>query len=191
MCAVPIFFATTEGQTRRIAQRLAVMLNNRGVASEAIDVQSTRVKNVDWAHVRAVAVGASVHAGRHQQEIEQFIRVNRDQLAASPSLFFSVSLRAASSKPADLDAARDVVETLIKQTGWQPQQIVCVAGRLAYRQYGFFMKLVMRHLAKKGGLATDTSRDHDYTDWTQITRLADELAARTHQSVDSAQRVAS
>ena len=99
MCAVPIFFATTEGQTRRIAQRLAIMLQNRGVASEAIDVRSPRVKSVDWAQVRATAVGASVHGGRHQQEIEQFIRVNRNQLAAAPSLFFSVSLRAASSKP--------------------------------------------------------------------------------------------
>ena len=89
------------------------------------------------------------------------------------------------------DAAREVVESLVKQTGWQPQQIVCVAGRLAYRKYGFFMKLVMRHLAKKGGLSTDTSRDHDYTDWTQITRLADELAAHARQPVDSAQRVAS
>ena len=191
MCAVPIFYVTTEGQTRRIAERLALMLHSRDVTSEAIDVRSPRVQRVDWAQVHAIAVGASVHGGRHQQEIEEFIRVNGDQLAASPSVFFSVSLRAASSKASDLDAARDVVETLIKQTGWQPQQTICVAGRLAYRKYGFFMKLVMRYLAKKGGLSTDTRRDHDYTDWRQIARLADELAAHTRHPVDATQRVAS
>jgi menaquinone-dependent protoporphyrinogen oxidase len=191
MCAVPIFYATTEGQTRAIAERMATMLHDRGITSEAIDVRSAAMKDVDWARVRAAVVGASVHGGRHQQEIEQFIRVNRNQLAASPSVFISVSLRAASPKPADLDAALHVAESLAKETDWQPRQIVCVAGRLAYRKYGFLMRLVMRHLARKGGLSTDTSRDHEYTDWTQIARLVDDLAMIAHQPTDYAHRVAS
>ena len=34
MCEVPVFYATTEGQTRRIAQRIAEEL--RGAASTAL-----------------------------------------------------------------------------------------------------------------------------------------------------------
>ena len=61
MCELPVFYATTEGQTRRIAERLAALLHERGLDSRAIDVRSPDARDVDWVAVRAVAVGASVH----------------------------------------------------------------------------------------------------------------------------------
>ena len=40
MCEVPVFYATTEGQTRRIADYLAMTLCDLGLASAAIDVRT-------------------------------------------------------------------------------------------------------------------------------------------------------
>jgi menaquinone-dependent protoporphyrinogen oxidase len=35
----------------------------------------------------------------------------------------------------------------------------------------------MRFIASQTGATTDTSRDHEYTDWQALDRFADELAA--------------
>ena len=40
MCEVPVLYATTEGQTRRIAERLAHHLRERGLDSIAMAIDS-------------------------------------------------------------------------------------------------------------------------------------------------------
>lgn len=59
------------------------------------------------------------------------------------------------------------------QAGWNPSIVATIAGRLAYTQYGFLKRWIMRAIASREGGATDTTRDHEYTDWTTVERLAD------------------
>ena len=191
MCELPVFYATTEGQTRRIAERLAALLHERGLDSRAIDVRSPDARDVDWLAVRAVAVGASVHGGRHQPAIEAFVRANRDALQARPSAFFSVSMRAASPFLGERQGARQLAQSFVNAAGWQPSHVVALAGRLAYTAYGWLTRWFMCRIAKRGGLATDTSQDHEYTDWAQVARLADDLAASEPLASPSRDRVAS
>src|SRR5262245_39104976 len=101
-CDVPILYATSEGQTRRIAMRLAQRLQSRGIDSRAIDICSPSADALDWSGVRAAIVGASIHAGRHQQVATAFVRAHACELNAHPSAFFSVSLSAASKKPREV-----------------------------------------------------------------------------------------
>ncbi len=77
MCEIPVFYATTEGQTRRIAERLAQMLKNRGFDSQAIDVGTPEAWRVDWFHVRGAILGASLHAGKHQASAREVTDVVR------------------------------------------------------------------------------------------------------------------
>ena len=182
MCELPVFYASTDGQTCRIAERLADLLHERGIDSWPIDVTSPAAQRVEWRDVRAVAVGAPVRGGRHQPAIEAFVRRYRDELNARPAAFFSVSLRAASPGAADRDAARDVALKLLTETGWRPGQVTILAGRLAYTKYGCLMRWVMKRIARKAGLAIDTSRNHEYTNWDEVARLADDLAAELHRS---------
>jgi menaquinone-dependent protoporphyrinogen oxidase len=60
-----------------------------------------------------------------------------------------------------------------------------VAGALLYRQYGAIVRLVMRFIAMQTGATTDTSRDHEYTNWEALDRFADELAADVESKVGS------
>ena len=191
MCELPVFYATTEGQTRRIAERLSAGLHERGVDSRAIDIRSPEAGEMEWAAVRGVAVGASVHGGRHQQAIDGFVRANRDALQARPSAFFSVSMRAASPSLGERQGARQLAQSFVDAAGWHPAHVVALAGRLAYTKYGWLTRWFISRIAKRGGLATDTSRDHEYTDWAQVARLADELAASVHHATPSRDRVAS
>ena len=40
--------------------------------------------------------------------------------------------------------------------------------RLLYTQYNVLIRFVMKRIAKHAGGATDTSRDHEYTDWVAL-----------------------
>ena len=46
--------------------------------------------------------------------------------------------------------------------------ILPVAGALAYSQYNFLVKLVMKGIARRAGAPTDTSRDYEFTDWPAV-----------------------
>ena len=186
MCEVPVLYATSEGQTRRIAERLADNLRERGLDALPIAVDSPLAAAIAWDRARGVCVGASLHMQRHQSAALRFARQHRAELAAKPSLFFSVSLSAASKFAEERAAAERLASALPQKAGWQPTRIASVAGRLAYTRYGWLTKWFMRRIALKEGASGDVTRDHEYTDWEQVARLADELAAdiRSRETAD-------
>src|SRR3954471_15103937 len=73
-CEVPVFYATTEGQTRRIAERLVTIFREKGFTTRTIDVDTSDADCVDWRSVRGALVGASLHAHRHQRAAKTFVR---------------------------------------------------------------------------------------------------------------------
>jgi menaquinone-dependent protoporphyrinogen oxidase len=178
MSEVPVFYATTEGQTRRIAEAIVVALRELGVDSEAIDVATSAAADYRWDRARAVVLAASLHAGTHQRAAESFGRRSLVELNARPSVFISVSLSIASAVPKDVEAARAIAQQFPDHLGWQAGTVACVAGRLAYTQYGFLTRFIMRRIAAKSGGSTDTSQDCELTNWDQVHRLARDLAAR-------------
>jgi menaquinone-dependent protoporphyrinogen oxidase len=176
MCEVPIFYATTEGQTQRIAERIAEQIRKHGLDSRAVAIISQDASHIDWPKVRGVAVGASLHRGKHQGEAEAFARLHCKDLSSLPSLFFSVSLAAASRNAGEIEAARVIAAGFASTTGWQPTRIATIAGRLAYTQYNWFLRRFMRRIAIKEGASGDMTRDHEYTDWDLVEQIADDLA---------------
>jgi menaquinone-dependent protoporphyrinogen oxidase len=176
MGEVLVFYATTDGQTRRIAEHMAGVLREQGLRSEAIDVTTRAADSVDWSGVQAVALAASVHAGHHQPAAEAFARRHLEELSIRPSLFVSVCLSIGSTIPDDVAAAHRIAAGLPERVGWQPMRVACVAGRLAYTQYGFLKRWMMRRIAAKSGGPTDTTRDYDLTDWQFVRQLALDLA---------------
>jgi menaquinone-dependent protoporphyrinogen oxidase len=175
-CEMPIFYATTEGQTGRIAERLAVRLREEGFDSRAFDVARKDAAGIDWAQVRGAVVGASLHVQRHQEEASAFVLAHVNHLNAVPTAFVSVSLSSASTHPEEVAAARRLAEEFPAGHGWQPARIVCLAGRLAYTRYNVFIRWVMKRVARKQGAPTDTSRDYEFTNWDKVDALARDLA---------------
>jgi menaquinone-dependent protoporphyrinogen oxidase len=176
MCEVPIFYATTEGQTRRIAEHIADRIRRHGLDSRAVAIISEEASHIDWEHVRGAAVGASLHMAKHQAEAEAFARLHHEELNERASLFFSVSLSAASKNQTEVRAAEAIAGRFAVSTQWTPTWVVAVPGRLAYTQYNWFVRLFMRRIAVKEGASADTSRDHEYTNWDLVDQIADDLA---------------
>jgi menaquinone-dependent protoporphyrinogen oxidase len=176
-CEVPVLFASTEGQTALIAIRLAAVLHGHGLDSQAIDVSTPDAETIDWSRVRGALVGASLHMGRHQRSAAHFVQRHAIELNAVPSAFFSVSLSAASKNPQEVADAGRIARAFPANHGWKPSLVLSVAGRLAYREYNFLVRFLIKRIAKKEGGPTDTSRDHELTDWDQVDRLGHEMAA--------------
>jgi menaquinone-dependent protoporphyrinogen oxidase len=172
-CEIPVFYATTEGQTRRIAERLVAIFRDNGFTSRAVNVASSDADYVDWAQVRAALVGASLHGRRHQRAAQMFVREHAGDLNAVPSAFFSVSLAAVSSMPGERAEASQIASKLPAREGWRPAKVVCVGGCLAYTHYGVLTRFVMKRIARRHNAPTDTSRDHEFTNWDDVARLAD------------------
>ena len=181
MCELPVFFATTDGQTRRIAEAFAAHARFLGVDSQAIDLASAQAARVSWFRVRGVVLAAAVHAGTHQPEA--FVRRHLAELNVRPSMFLSVSLSICSRLPDEVASARRIAAAFPEHLGWTPAQVVCVAGRLAYTQYGLLKRFVMRRIAVKAGGPADTSRDHEMTDWDQVRAAADDVVRRMERPV--------
>jgi menaquinone-dependent protoporphyrinogen oxidase len=175
MAQVPVFYATSEGHTRRIAEEIASTLRSGGFDSEPIELTAD-MPTPDWINIAGAVVGASLHVGRHQRAAETFITRQAQHLNVRPTALFSVSLSIASKNPTEADAARAIAASFARTAGWQPIRIACIAGRLAYTQYNFLTRWMMRRIARKEGGPTDTSRDHVLTDWTMVRAFARDVA---------------
>jgi menaquinone-dependent protoporphyrinogen oxidase len=133
-------------------------------------------------------VGASLHMGRHQKAASRFVHEHAARLNAVPSAFFSVSLAAASKNPAEVGEAERIARAFPETHGWTPAFILSVAGRLAYREYNVLVRWLIKRIARKEGGPTDTSRDHELTNWDAVDRLAREMAVAIHARAAVAQK---
>lgn len=176
MSDVPVFYATTDGHTRRIAERIVDRLHRHGIPSDAIDLATDAARQFNCRDARGAVVAASLRMGRHQRAAHDFVSARREALSAVPSLFVSVSCSAASKNPGVREEARDIAARFVVDTGWTPWRLSCVAGALKYTRYNAFVRWFMRRIAAREGGPTDTTRDHDLTDWATVDRLADDLA---------------
>jgi menaquinone-dependent protoporphyrinogen oxidase len=168
MTKIMIGYGTTEGQTARIADHIAEVIRGQGFEVQVLDLKGSQDVGLDG--YDAVIVGGSIHMGKHEDHVADFVRKNRATLQRVPSAFFSVSLAA----HGDMANAEAYVANFSEQTGWHPAQVGFFGGALLYRQYGFLKRLMMRRIVrdKPGGLSTDTSRDHVYTDWEEVEGFA-------------------
>ena len=173
MTKIFIGYGTTEGHTARIADHLAATIRSRG--SEALALNLKQSSDVSLSGYDAVIIGGSIHMGKHQDDVVDFVRKNRADLERLPSAFFSVSLAA----NGDLANAEAYVENFTQATGWRPANVGLFSGALLYRQYGLLKRFMMKRIVRdKPGMSTDTSRDHLYTDWDKVTRFAEDFVAR-------------
>ncbi|MFP9193621.1 flavodoxin domain-containing protein [Natrialbaceae archaeon A-CW1-1] len=172
-----IVYGTGEGQTAKVASRIADVLTDRGHQATTVDV-SVRNGDVALEDVDAVLVGSSIHAGKQQSTVRKFVQVNRDTLAGMPTAFFQVSLSSADEQGAE--QAAGYVETFIEETGWHPDRIGLFGGALRYSEYGFLKRLLMKQIAKRtveDPPDPDPAGDIEFTDWNEVEAFAADIAA--------------
>jgi menaquinone-dependent protoporphyrinogen oxidase len=175
MSTILIAYGTSEGQTAKIAEHLAEVIRAEGHDAFPVDIARGAPAPAGY---HAVIVGASVHKGKHQPRVVDYVRRNRPALQRLPSAFFSVSLAIADGTEKGRLEAEGYVETFVKETGWYPEKIGLFAGALLYTKYNFLLRQVMRWIARsKGSRDLDTRRDYVYSDLAAVRRFAEEFLA--------------
>jgi menaquinone-dependent protoporphyrinogen oxidase len=171
-----VIHASNHGHTAKIAERIAATLEQDGAAVDLCRLgdghRDPAPRDYD-----AVVVGASIHAGHHQQAVVEWAERHRAALTQLPSAFFSVCLTAADDTEESRAATRAYLDDFAERTGWTPDRMTTFAGALQYREYEFVTRLMIRLMMRRAGHPTDASRDYDYTDWDAVERWAQELAA--------------
>ena len=175
MSSFLILYGTGEGQTAKIAERIAATISERGHEASAIDVRD-RQDSFTLNVYDAVVVGASIHVGKHQDEVRDFVTENRDVLSGMPTAFFQVSLSSANEEKRE--EAAGYVESFVTETGWHPDRIGQFGGALRFSEYGFLKRLMMKQIAKD--LLTEERKpngDVEFTDWDAVGAFAADVAA--------------
>jgi len=176
MKPILVVYGTTEGHTRKIAEFIADRLQHRGQEVHLVDSTSPAAALVTPVYAGAV-IGGSLHQHKHQSSLMHFVKANAGWLNTIPTAFFSVSLSMAGRDEEEHAEAKKLAQDFLEETGLKAGMLRLVAGALKYTQYEYFKRLIMRRIAKEAGGDTDTSRDHEYTDWDDLSRFVDEFAA--------------
>jgi menaquinone-dependent protoporphyrinogen oxidase len=174
MSRILIIYASHYGQTRLIAERIAQRLRVRNHEVEVTDARTTTVAIPSPNAYDAVVLGSRVELGRHSSDVLDYIRDHREALATVPTAFFSVSMSASQSNAGD-DPSGYMMATF-DALDWHPALRVAFAGALPYRRYGWILRFVMKRISRSAGHTTDTSRNHELTDWTKVAAFADKIA---------------
>jgi len=185
MANVLVAFATHDGQTRKVAERIATVLRVRHHAVELLDLGRPPPETLDLSQFQAVLLGSPIRAKRYLRPVVRFVQSHRTELERLPTLFFSVGLAVLSRTGDGRAQTMRIVERLVAETGWHPQRVELVAGALPYTRYNFLVRFVMRRISRKEGGDTDTSRDYEYTDWAAVDRFAAEFVDEVAGPVDA------
>jgi menaquinone-dependent protoporphyrinogen oxidase len=184
MKTVGVFYATREGHTQRIAEHVAAELRIHGMEPTVENLRQPSAP-IHPSSYAGIILAGSVHKGKHEPELVKFVTQHRDALEAIPTAFLSVTLSEAGVERPNATPeehatfAADVekmVDDFFEETGWHTDRVKPVAGALLYTQYNVLIRFIMKRIARKAGAPTDTSRDHEFTDWEALDQFVDEFA---------------
>ncbi len=177
MKRILILYATRQGQTAKIAERIGKHLAEAGATVLLCNAADKATQaSLDLDAFDLLVFGASMHAGGLEKELTRFIKSHRDEIATKKRSFFLVLMSAATKDP--VRRAASLADALAKMNARIEvpfDDLEMIAGALMYTKYPLPIKWIMRHIAKQEGGSTDTSTDHEYTDWEQVRRYAERL----------------
>lgn len=160
-----ILFSTRDGQTHKIAQRIADELTQQGVNSDMFDLHEAG--EPEWAVYHSIVIGASIRYGHFHPSLTQFVKRFAGQLNTLPGAFFAVNLVARKPEKRTPET-NSYTRKFLESSPWRPQLSAVFAGALRYPRYGWLDRFMIRLIMKMTGGETDTRKEVEYTDWQQV-----------------------
>ncbi len=157
---VLIVYATTEGQTRKIAEWTATHIRERNHHVELRD-SAALMSDLNLGIFHAFIIAASVHQQYHQETITNFAIPHHKLLNSRPSAFISVSLSAV----LDRTEAQKYVDHFVAVTGWKPSMTLLLGGALRFSEYDYFQEQIVKFIVMEDGGAKPGHNDREFTDW--------------------------
>lgn len=173
--SILVIYASIEGQTRKIAQRIAARIEARGQSVVIADVREPGFAVPG--RFDGVVLCAPIHLGRYPDAFARFVADWREAIEAAPNALVSVTLAIHSDDAEEQAEARAFPEKLARKTGFHARMVHHAAGALKFLEYDFFKRYLMRRVASKENGPVDVSRDHEFADWAALDAFTDEFLA--------------
>jgi menaquinone-dependent protoporphyrinogen oxidase len=171
--SMQLYYATHDGQSRRIAEHISRRLAEKGIAAAPRDLAAAMPAPVELAQAPLIVVVAAVRYGRHLPEADRLLATYRGLSAPPPLALASVNLTA--RKPGKTSADDNpYLRKLIGRHRIAPALATAMAGRLDYPRYKWIDRQIIRCIMLLTGGPTDPATSVDYTSWSAV----DEFAAR-------------
>ena len=174
MAKILILYGTDEGHTRKVADHMAEVIRSAEHTVEL--VQGNKASSgFSPSDFDAVIIGTSIHLGVHQISVKKLVKKNWSAFANIPTAFFCVCLTVTSQKPQDQKQVRQYIDDFTNYTGIDPVSTAVFAGALRYPYYNFIKRFMIKLVARKLELDTDTKNVYEYTDWDAVARFSTEF----------------
>jgi menaquinone-dependent protoporphyrinogen oxidase len=174
MARILIAYWTTDGQTRRICERLRSVIEARGHSVVLADLRDE--PRPDPAAHDKVVVGASIRYGHHHKVVVDYIDRHLEALQQRPNAFFSVNVVARKPEK-NTPETNPYLKKFLGRIRWKPRELAVFAGKLDYPRYGFLDRSVIRFIMWMTKGPTDPSTVVEFTDWGQVEAFGERVAA--------------
>ena len=165
MANILILYSTTDGHTKKICQKIQSVVEAQGHEVKLVSIDDESHVNIEL--FDKIVVGASIRYGKHNKKVFEFVLRNEKNLENKPSAFFSVNVVARKPDKNQPDN-NPYVRKFLKQVPWRPNEVAVFAGKIDYRKYGFFDRLMIRFIMYITNGPTDLDTVAEFTDWGQV-----------------------
>ncbi|MDP3313866.1 menaquinone-dependent protoporphyrinogen IX dehydrogenase [Lutibacter sp.] len=164
-----IVYSTVDGQTLKICNEIVQVLkkNNQHVALFNIDNFNGEISDY-----QKFVIGSSIRYGVHNKKVIEFINANKPQLDAVKTAFFSVNL-VARKEEKNRPETNPYVIKFFKKITWKPSLVEVFAGKLDYKKYPYFDRVMIQFIMWMTKGPTDISTEIDYTNWKKVTAFGE------------------
>jgi menaquinone-dependent protoporphyrinogen oxidase len=170
-----LFYATRDGQSRRIAERIINRLSEAEIPAQPYDLAIAMPTPQRLSEARLIVLVAAIRYGRHLREAERFLAVYRALPTPPPLVFLSVSLVA--RKPDKRTPENNAyLRKAIARHRLAPVLAMAIGGRLDYARYGWLDKQIIRFIMKLTGGPTNPDACVEYTPWDEVDAIAVRIA---------------
>jgi menaquinone-dependent protoporphyrinogen oxidase len=175
MASYVVVYASSEGQTRSVAERLADELRAADHDAHAVDYRAADIHAALEA-ADAIVLAGSVHMGRMHRGLAGFASRCAPALSDRPSALVVVCLTASTPGPEAEAIMNGYVDAFLSSTTWKPDVVEFVAGALRPSRLGLLQRRLIAIVSPKEGVMVPPE-GVEFTDWEALGRFARVLSA--------------
>ena len=171
MSSLLIIYSSTDGQTKKICERIIDLSDDPHIITIMSLNEATRI---DISRYAKIIIGASIRYGKHSKELYKFIDLNKEILNQKESTFFSVNVVARKPEKSTPDT-NPYIKKFLNISKWKPKKIGVFAGKVDYPKYSLIDRYIIKFIMFITKGPTDTSQSYEFTDWAKVDVFAKEL----------------
>lgn len=177
---LPMLYASRDGQTVKIIDRLAMQLEAMGIDTLPIDLGRQTPDLELLKKARMVLIAAPIRFGTHLPPVEAFVRDNRSWLRSRLLTVISVNLTGRKPEK-NTPATNPYMRKWLWRHKLSPALAAVFGGKLDYSVCRWWEKRMIQLIMKITGGPTNLDAVVDYTDWDKVDALAFQIAGFTLQ----------